>query len=294
MEVFIQVMESGNFTRAADALGMPRSTVSTVIQALEDRVGTQLLRRSTRQMMPTDEGQRFLRTAREIVDAVQDTDQMFRGDAARFRGKLRVDMPSRIGRRIVIPALPALLDENPELEIEVSTTDRKIDLISEGIDCLIRVGTLHDADIICRTLGDLRIITCASPGYLERHGTPQTASDLSGHWMVNYGPRLSAEPPTFCYEGKNGLIDLQMRSRVAVNNAESYIAAARAGLGLIQLPAYDVRYLLKREALVQVLPKLAPPPMQLSLLYAERRNVPARIIAFREWVQGLFRRKDVI
>ncbi|MCB2055641.1 MAG: LysR family transcriptional regulator [Geminicoccaceae bacterium] len=294
MEVFIQVMESGNFTRAAAALGMPRSTVSTVIQALEDRVGTQLLRRSTRQMVPTDEGGRFLGTAREIVDAVHETDQMFRRRVARFHGRLRVDMPSRIGRRIVIPALPALLEENPGLEIEVGTTDRKIDLISEGIDCLIRVGTLHDADIICRKLGDLEVITCASPGYLDRHGVPKQPSDLSAHLMVHYGATLPAGPPAFTYRTPSGAAEVRMRSRVTVNNAESYIAAARSGLGLIQLPAFDVRDLLESGELVRILPDLIPPPMQLSLLHAERRNVPARIVAFREWVQEVFRMSGVV
>ena len=173
MAVFIQVMESGNFTRAARTLGLPRSTVSTAIQTLEDRLGTQLIRRSTRRMVVTDEGTRFLARAREIVDAVDDTERMFDQGADRLTGRLRVDMPSRIGRRFVIPALPGLMEQHPELTIELSTTDRRVDLLSEGVDCIIRVGGLESSDIICRKLGDLPIIACASPGYLERHGIPQ-------------------------------------------------------------------------------------------------------------------------
>lgn len=293
MEIFVQVMESGSFTRAADALRMPRSTVSTVIQSLEDRLGAQLLQRSTRRMVPTDEGRRFLDTARKIVDDVSATDQMFRQPGNQVRGRLRIDMPSRIGRRCVIPALPGLLKSHPELQIEISTTDRMVNLIAERMDCLIRVGTTLNSEITCEKLGDVQIITCASPEYLKARGIPVGLDDLTRHEMVNYGSSLPTAPPSFDYFSQGRAIEMQMTSRVAVNNAEAYIAAARAGLGMIQVPAFDVQDLLISGALVPVLQYLCPPSMPLSLLYAKGRNVPARIAVFRDWVNDLLRRKGV-
>jgi DNA-binding transcriptional LysR family regulator len=293
MVVFIQVMESDNFTRAAEALGLPRSTVSTVIQNLEDWLGAQLLRRSTRRMVATEEGKQFLFTAREIVDAIADADQMFRPKSSKLRGRLRIDMPSRIGRRYVIPALPMLLNAHPELHIEVSITDRIVDLLSDGVDCLIRVGTLQNSDMICRKLGDLKIITCASPDYVARFGTPEKPEDLLDHKLVNYGSSLPAGKATFEYIDKRGLQKIPMASVIAVNNAESYIASACAGLGLIQIPAFDVHHLLNSKKLVRVLPAVNLPSMQLSLLYARRRNVPVRIAVFQDWVGDLLRRNGV-
>lgn len=293
MEVFIQVMESGNFTRAAGALNLPRSTVSTVIQRLEDHLGTQLLRRSTRRMIATNEGERFLTTAREIVGAVADADQMFRQQSDLLQGRLRIDMPSRIGHRHVIPALPQLLGRHPELEIEISTTDRMVDLISEGVDCQIRVGALQDSETVCRKLGDVDIITCASPEYFSLHGMPQTPDDLSGHKMVNYGSSLPASPASFEYQRDSQLLQVLLPSAVTVNNAEAYIAAACAGLGLIQIPAFDARNLLHSGALVPVLQDFCSPPMQLSLLYAHRRNAPAKIAVFQEWVCELLHHNGV-
>ncbi|MEX0695249.1 MAG: LysR substrate-binding domain-containing protein [Rhodospirillales bacterium] len=293
MEVFIQVMESGNFTRAADALGLPRSTISTVIQALEDRLGTQLLRRSTRRMVATDEGERFLGTARGIIDAAADAEQMFRQKSSQIRGRLRIDMPSRIGRRFVIPALPALLDQHLDLRIEISTTDRKVDLISEGVDCLIRVGELQNSETICRKLGDVGLITCGSPEYFARFGWPGSVAVLSTHRLVNYDSSLPAQPARFEYQTRTRSIQHPMSSVISVNNAEAYIAAACAGLGLIQIPAFDVQDLLESGTLVPVLQNVRLPTMPLSLMYARRRNVPVRISVFQEWVSDLLHREGV-
>jgi LysR family transcriptional regulator for bpeEF and oprC len=293
MEVFIQVMESGNFTRAANVLGLPRSTVTTVIQSLEDRVGTQLLLRSTRQMVPTEEGHRFLATAGEIVEAVNDTDRMFQPRDNRLQGKLRIDMPNRIGRRIVIPALPAFISLNPDLKIEVSTSDSMVDLIAEGLDCIIRIGSPDDSDIICKKLGDLPMITCCSPAYLERQGPLESIDQLADHKMVKYGPSLPTRPASFVHKALSQTIEIPVSDTLTVNNAEAYIAAARAGLGLIQIQDFEVRDHLRSGELVAVLHDVQPPPMPLSLLYARRRNVPARVDRFKTWVGDLFRREGV-
>ncbi|ETF01168.1 LysR family transcriptional regulator [Advenella kashmirensis W13003] len=293
MQVFIQVMESGNFTRAAEALNVPRSTVSTLIQALEDRLGVQLLRRTTRRMIPTVEGLEFLKTAREIVEAIEASEQMFRSVSPRLKGRLRIDMPSRIGRRIIIPALSSLIEMHPDLELEVSMTDRMVDMISEGIDCVIRVGDLSSSDLICRKLGEVDIITCASPDYLACRGTPESPDDLSGHLLVNYAPRFQTGPAAWTYIAHGKLNVVNMKSMISVNNVEGYLAAARAGMGLIQIPAFDVQDLIERDALVEVLSGFRAASMPLSFLYARRRNVPVRIQVFQNWVSDLLRREGV-
>lgn len=294
MQVFIQVMESGNFTRAAEAMNLPRSTISTVIQALEDRLRVQLLRRTTRRITPTHDGIQFLEVAREIVETVEASEQMFRSDPRQVRGRLRVDMPSRIGRRIVIPAVPGFLAAHPEIDLELSMTDRIVDMISEGVDCLIRVGELTDSELVCRKLGDVEIINCASPGYLAACGMPRGLDDMVRHCVVNYAPRLSSPKAEWEYVAGNTVKTLAMQRRITVDNAEAYIACAEAGLGMIQIPKFDVQDLLATGALVEVLQELRPPPMQLSFLYAKRRNLPPRIRVFQEWISGRLAASKVI
>lgn len=293
MRVFLQVMKNGNFTRAAEALHLPRSTVSTVIQELEDRLGVQLLRRTTRRMVPTFEGMQFVKTASDIIDAIEAADQMFHPGSQQITGRLRIDMPSRIGRRIIIPALPSLIEQHPGVELEVSMTDRMVDLVSEGIDCVIRVGELSDSDLICRKLGDIDIMTCASPAYLARMGTPATPEALHVHQIVNYASRFPTAPPVWecVVQGKQMVVP--MASAISVNNVEGYLAAALAGMGLIQIPAFDVSDLLDAGQLVEVLPQCRAASMPLNFLYARRRNVPVRIRVFQQWVSELLHKEGV-
>ncbi|WP_435102667.1 LysR family transcriptional regulator [Arhodomonas sp. AD133] len=294
MQVFIQVMESGNFTRAAEAMNLPRSTVSTEIQTLEDRLKTQLLRRTTRQVTATHDGLQFLEAAREIVDAVEASEQMFHPDPDTVQGRLRIDMPSRIGRRIVIPALPGFLQAHPGIELELSMTDRLVDIISEGVDCVIRVGALTDSELICRKLGDVELINCASPGYLAEHGVPEELDDLPGHYVVNYAARRPYPEAEWEYVDGARTRTLATKSLITVDNAEAYIASARAGLGVIQIPKFDVQDLLASGELVEIAPQLRPPAMQLSFLYAKRRNLPSRIRVFQEWISDVLKANGVI
>ncbi len=293
MEIFIQVMESGNFSRAANVLGVPRSTVTTVIQSLEDRVGTQLLLRSTRQMKATEEGHRFLATAREIVEAVNDTDRMFRPSDDRLEGRLRVDVPNRLGRRILIPALPEFLGEHPDLRIELSSSDSMVDLIAEGLDCIIRVGRPEDSEMICKKLGEFSVVTCCSPSYLQRHGPLDTSDQLNGHQMIRYGPSLPTRPSSIAQKRLAEMVELPVSETVTVNNAEAYYAAARAGLGIIHAPAFEVEEYLSSRELVTVAHDITIPKQQLSFLYTKRRNIPVRVERFRDWVAGVFSRAGV-
>ena len=294
LQVFIQVMESGNLTRAAAVLGMPRSTLSTELQALEDRLNTQLLLRTTRKVVPTPDGEAFLPTAREIVDAMASAETMFTHAPPTLTGRLRVDMPGRIGRKLVIPALPHFLAAHPGLRLELGTSDRLVDLVAEGVDCVLRLGELEESALISRRIGEIAYVTCASPAYLARHGTPRGPDDLGGHLLVNYAAELPAERATLALFQHGALHEIPLPAAITVNNAEAYLAAALAGLGMIQLPAFDVRDRLAAGQLVEILPGAAPPAVPLSFLFARRRNLAPKVRLFQDWLVALLTREGVL
>ncbi|RMC33892.1 LysR family transcriptional regulator [Paracoccus alkanivorans] len=289
MRIFVQVVESGNFTRAAAALGLPRSTVSSMVQALEDRLGVQLLQRTTRVVRPTQEGLQFADTARDLVDAVAQAEGQFRHRPEEVSGRLRIDMPSRIARRLVIPHLQDFRRLYPAVALDISATDRMIDLVSEGIDAVVRLAVLEDSDLICRRIGVVPILTCGGADYIARYGTPRTPADLTDHHLVNYAlrmPALSAE-----WDGlENGReITVAMQSHLCVDNAESYVAGALHGHGLIQVPAHDVADDIAAGRLVEVLGDYRPAPIPISILYARRRHLAPRLKVFMDWMEGLLR-----
>lgn len=289
--IFTRVVEVASFTRAANSLGLPRSSVSTAVAELEGRVSARLLHRTTRRVVPTQDGTVFYERCLRVIADVEETESLFREDEAKPSGKLRVDVPGRIGRIIVAPALPDFLDEYPDIDITLGVTDRAVDLVEESVDCVLRVGSLSDSGLIARTIGTLSLINVASRDYLARHGTPQTPADLGGHWAVNY-----ASPSTGRVEPWEWVEDGHLRARpvsgrVTVNSAEAYIACCLAGLGLIQIPAYDVRQHLDAGELVEVLPGHRAEPMPMTLLYPHRQHLSRRVRVFADWLEALLQQK---
>lgn len=284
--IFARVVESGGFTRAADSLRLPRSTVSMAVQDLEGRLGTRLLHRTTRRVSPTADGAAFYERCLRLIQDVEEAENLFRQAGGRPQGLLRVNVPGRIGRRVIAPALPQFLDRYPGIDLDLGVTDRPIDLVGEGVDAVIRVGELPDSGLIVRPLGLLRLINCASPDYLAGHGVPQGPGDLGGHVAVNYASPLSGRIAAFD-GGAAG--EISLKARVTVNNAEAYIACCLAGLGLIQIPAFDVRDHLRRGELVEVLADYRAAPMPIGLLYPHRHHLAPRLRVFATWVEDLFR-----
>lgn len=289
MRVFARVAELGSFTRAAEDLSLPKASVSTAVQRLETRLGTRLLHRTTRRVQLTQDGRVFYDRGRELLSDMDELQSMFRQSAETLRGRLRVDMPTGAARNFVIPRLPQFLDAHPHLEIELSGTDRRVDLVREGFDCVLRVGPVGDANLIARSLGSYHVVNCASPVYLQRYGTPQTLDDLAEHRLIHYVTTFGAKPDGFEYFDGERYRMLPMRGALTVNNAESYEAACLAGLGLIQVPGPAVRRLIEQGALVEVLPQWSAEPMPISLLYAHRRNLPRRVQVFMNWVADILR-----
>lgn len=287
--IFVQVAEMGSFIKAAHALKLPRTTVSAAIQQLEESMGVRLLNRTTRQVHLTGDGSQLLERLRPLLADAEDIEHLFQSSLRQVAGQLKIDVPSRIARRLIAPALPSLLRSYPRLQLFLGSTDRAIDLVQEGVDCVVRMGELHDSSLVVRPLGHIALINCGSPAYLREHGTPKSLEDLAkGHWVIGYAsPSTGRELPWQYLDASGQTQDLTLPSRVIVNNAESCIAGCRAGAGLMQIPRFDVQHLLDRGELVEVMPNHRAASMRVSLLYPHRRQRSRRLGAFVEWFSAL-------
>ena len=286
MRVFTRVVERSSFTLAAGDLGLPRSTVTDAVKQLEARLGVRLLERTTRQVNPTLDGEAHYRRCLSLIADLEDAEGAFGG--AKPKGLVRVDVHGTLARHFVMPRLPDFLAEYPGIELYMSEGDRLVDLIREGIDCVLRVGDLQDSDMIARRVAMLEEITCAGPAYIDRFGQPASADDLDNHIMVGFhssGTRALL-PLEFVVDGT--VRTMTLRAIVSVNGAESLVAAARLGLGLIQVPRYHIEDDLKRGTLVAVLPDCPPSPTPVSLLYPRGRQSSPRVRVFIDWLTRAF------
>ncbi len=284
--IFTRVVDAASFTRAADTLSLPRSSVSAAVAELEGRVGARLLHRTTRKVSPTQDGLAFYERCLRLIADVEETESLFR-QGSRPSGRLRIDVPGRIGRLIIAPALPAFLNDYPEIDVTLGVTDRAVDLIEESVDCVLRVGPLTDSGLIAHNIGRLPLVNTASPGYLARHGTPRSPDELNDHWAVNYASPSTGRVEPWEWMDGDAIRSQPMRARVTVNSAEAYIACCLAGLGLIQIPAYDVRHHLLVGELVEVIPDHCAEPLPMTLLYPHRQYLARRVQVFADWLENL-------
>jgi DNA-binding transcriptional LysR family regulator len=286
--VFVQVAELGSFIQAARLLKLPRATVSAAIQQLEASAGTRLLHRTTRKVSLTTDGSQLLQRVRQVILDIDDIDQMFHTHQEQVMGRLDVDVPSRIARRLLIPALPEFLRRYPRLQLGLGCSDRAIDLVQEGVDCVVRFGTPQSSSLVVKPLGQVLLINCASPAYFAELGVPTELAELHNHHVcVGYSAGAGGQEAPWEYCLGSVERSLILPSRVVVSNVESYIAASCAGLGLIQVPLFDVHHLLDSGELVEVLAAHRPPPMTVSVLYPNRRQRSRRLTAFIDWFASL-------
>ena len=285
MHIFTRVAELASFTQAADALGLPKASVSTAVQQLEAALGTRLLHRTTRRVQLTQDGQAFYDRCKDLLADVDELQTMFQQPGTQaLRGRVRLDMSTGLARHAVIPRLPELLQAHPLLEVELSSTERRVDLVREGFDCVLRAGPVSDPGLIARPVGELHLLNCASPAYLQAYGTPHTLADLAHHHLVHYVSNLGAKSGGFEYLEGGKHCALPMSGAVTVNNAEAYTATCLAGLGIIQVPAVGVHDLISQGRLIAVLPNYLARPMPLTLLYANRRNLSKRVRVVMDWL----------
>src|SRR3984957_14485659 len=256
MRLYTRIVDRGSFTLAAQDLEVPRSTATQVIKELETRLGVRLLQRTTRSVRSTLDGEAYYQRCVAILGEIEDAESAFRD--ANPRGLLRVDVHGTLARHFVLPALPAFLAEYPDLQLQMSEGDRLVDLVREGIDCVLRVGDLQDGAMIGRRVAMLAEVTCASPAYLARHGMPATLAELEGHVAVAFMSSATgaALPLEFTVEG--ALRNQRLPATVTVAAAESYVAAARLGLGFIQVPHYHVAADLAARTLIEILSQHCP------------------------------------
>jgi DNA-binding transcriptional LysR family regulator len=287
MRVFIRIVERRSFTAAAADAGLPRSTVTDVVKQLEARLGVRLLHRTTRQVNPTLDGEAYYRRALAIVAEVEDAESAFSG--ALPRGLLRVDMHGTLARFFLLPRLAAFRARYPDVQLHISEGDRLVDLVREGIDCVVRAGEPRASAMIGRRVALLEEVTCASPDYLRRHGTPTTPAELDGHRMVGFwsSARRARFPLELTIDGV--VTEIALPSDITVEGAETTVALARFGMGIIQVPRYHVAGDLAAGTLVVVLPSYPPSPTPVSVLYPENRQLSPRVRVFIDWVAACLR-----
>ncbi|AGS23159.1 LysR family transcriptional regulator [Rhizobium etli] len=290
MRVFCRVLERRSFTLAAEDTGLPRSTVTDAVKQLEARLGVRLLQRTTRHVSPTLDGEAYYQRCLSILADIENAEAAFAG--ARPKGLLRVDVHGTLARHFVLPSLPSFLEAYPEIEFYMSEGDRLVDLVHEGIDCVLRVGTPVDSDMIIRRVAILDEITLASPAYVAARGLPQHPDRLAGHRMVGFRSSSTGGPLPLEFMVDGTLRNITIPATVTVNAAESYVAAARMGLGLIQIPRYHAEKDLSDGTLIQVLPDFPLTQTPVSLLYPRNRQLSPRVRVFVDWLVKVFARQN--
>ena len=290
MRIFTRVVEQRSFTLAAQDLAIPRSTATDAVKQLESRLKVRLLHRTTRHVNPTLDGEAYYQRCLMILAAVEDAETAFAG--AKPKGLLRVDAHGTLARHFLLPALPAFLQEYPDIDFFMSEGDRLVDLVREGIDCVVRVGRLKDSDMVARHLGNLTEITCAAPDYVKRYGRPASPADLDGHQMVGFRSSASGTlmPLEFSIEGEPHPCLLPVT--VSVTGAESLVAAARLGLGIIQVPRYHVSDDIERGVLVPLLEDFTASTIPVSVLYPRNRQLSPRVRVFIDWFSREFAKRN--
>jgi DNA-binding transcriptional LysR family regulator len=289
MRVFTRIVERRSFTKAAEDLGLPRSSVTDAVRALEARLGVRLLQRTTRQVSPTLDGEAYYQRCVNLIADMEDAEGAFVG--ARPSGLIRFDVNGAEARYFLLPGLPRFRRQYPDIRLHLSEVDQPLDIIREGLDCIVRAGDLSDSPLIKRRLAMLDRGTFASPDYLSRFGTPRTPDDLEGHERVGLLSPDDGEirPLAFCAAGKVNQITLPVT--ITVTAADTNVVSACLGLGLTQAPRYRVVSELASGALVDVLADFPPWPLPVHVLYSHTRHLSPRLRVFIDWMAEQFRER---
>jgi LysR family transcriptional regulator, regulator for bpeEF and oprC len=300
MQTFVQVAHMGSFSKAADALKVPNATVSVRVAQLEAHLQVKLLARTTRRVSLTDDGLAYLDRVQRLLGDLGDIESQLSGARTSPRGRLRVDVPAAAGRHMLAPALPEFLALYPGITVDMGSSDRPVDLVLEGVDCVIRGGQVHDEQLVARPLGAYEVITCAAPAYLAKHGVPQHPQDLvqpeqaaqagrPAHQAVNFFSAKTGRNFAFDFERDGQVFELQLPHRTSANDADTHIAMGVAGLGLVQCPRTQlVADHISTGRLVPVLPSWNAGRLPLVVMYPRNRHLSTRLRVFVDWVVALY------
>lgn len=282
MRIFLRVAETCSFRRTAESLGMPASTISDAVRRMETRLGVRLLDRTTRVVAPTLDGEAWYQRCLAIVGEVEDAEAAFAGGDV--KGRLRVDVHGTLARHFLLPTLPDFLRAQPQLELVMSEGDRLVDLIREGVDCVVRVTEPADSDLIARRLGVLPETIVAAPAYLERYGLPLTPDELEGHRVVAFLSSKTGAPMDLEMMVNGQIVTRRLPTSFVTTGAETMVDAARLGLGLVQVPRYHVTADIAAGRLIEVLTHYAPAPSPVVALYPRNRQLSPRLRVFLDWL----------
>jgi len=283
---FVKAAELRSFTHAARALGITPSGVGKSIARLESSLGVRLLHRTTRRIGLTDDGAVFFEQCRRILDELESARGLMSNRVAAPRGRLRVSVPITLGKRIIIPGLTRFLEDHPDVEIDVSLSDRRVNLVEDGIDVAIRIGSLADSSLVARPIGQQQIVTIAAATYLAA-GDIASLGDLALRRCLSFRMPSSGRERAWTFRLDGRPVEWRPRSFLTLDDGEALVAAARAGLGVTQVPSYMADAALASGELVEILPHLRPRPVAINAVYVSRHNIPARTRAFVDFVTSL-------
>jgi LysR family transcriptional regulator for bpeEF and oprC len=294
MEVFVRVVETGGITRAADSLGLPKATATTLIQKLEATLGVRLLNRTTRRLSVTPDGAAYYDRCVAILGQVRETEEALTKQHATPRGRLRVDVPTLMARSVFVPALPRFFARYPEIELALASSERRADLIEEGIDCAVWSGEIEDSSYVARRVGFLYFATCAAPSYIAAHGRPRHPDDLTQHRCINHFSQRTGKVSDWVFSKGRTRVQTSLRGYIALEDENSYVAAAEAGLGIAQIPAFVLKESMERGSLELVLGDWFPEPSPLYVVYPQYRHLSGKVRVFVDWVAELLADHDGI
>ncbi|WP_321923741.1 LysR family transcriptional regulator [Paraburkholderia guartelaensis] len=287
MQVFVRVVDTNSFSGAADSLHMPRSTVTTIIQGLEDYLKVRLLNRNTRFISMTADGAAYYESCTRILAYIDASESAISTDSS-ARGKLKVDLPGAIGRLVIVPALPEFQARYPDIDLMLGVGDKDVDLVQESVDCAVRMGRLQDSTLVARRVGVAETVTVASPAYIARNGEPRSLADLEAHVAVNYFSSRTGRIVEMNFVAEGEPIEVRMRSKLAANDGAAYLQCGLHGMGLIQVPHFLALPHLQSGELVEVLGQHRPLPLPISALYPQNRHLSRQARVFVDWVAELF------
>ncbi|TMV85776.1 LysR family transcriptional regulator [Thioclava sp. BHET1] len=294
MRAFVSVVDTGSFTRASAQIGIPKATMTKLVQALEAHLRTKLLNRTTRRVLVTVDGALYYERAARLLSEIEELDGTMANAQALPQGKLRIEMSGVLATQIVVPALRDFHSRYPDIAIDLGVSDRQIDILAENVDCAIRIGALDDQSLVARRVGQMHLVTCAAPRYLALYGAPAHPKDLeNGHRVVRFFRPAGGQPVPFVFRRSSETFEVLGEAMISVDDALTYLVAAEAGHGVVQAPRFVVQAALREGRLQPVLSDWSRDPMPIHIVYPPNRHVSNKLRVFVDWVAGVFSTADL-
>jgi len=294
MLAFTRVVELASFTKAAVSLNLPKTTVSAQVLALEKRLSVKLLHRTTRHVSVTTDGAAYYERALRLLTDLEETEASLTQATSKPKGRLRVDVPAPVGRLIIIPALKDFFQRYPDIELEIGCNDRPVDLLEEGVDCVIRVGNPFDLSLVARRVGSMRLVMVASPEYLDKFGRPKKPEDLERHHGVYFFSSKTGKIHEFELSINGTSKEVLTHRKIATNDGDALVAGCLSGLGVSQVPTFMVQDHIASGRLEVVLGEYISESMPMNALYPQNRHLSSKVRAFIDWVAELFANSDLL